>query len=73
MMPADQARLQELRKRYSYIAYSTLCDPGCEGRCRACPADLVQDLFDFVETIAGPTPPAEGPTRAKRGRGRRGL
>ena len=41
--PDHRALVEQLRKRADRCV--GLCDPGCEGRCRECPADLVHDLL----------------------------
>ena len=41
--PDHRALVEQLRKRADRCV--GLCDPGCEGRCKECPADLVRDLL----------------------------
>lgn len=39
----------KLLARLMNIRHSSLCDPECHGRCRECPADVVQDAIAFIE------------------------
>lgn len=40
----------EFEKDYQKCA-AYLCEPGCEGRCRKCPADLVCELLEAYTLV----------------------
>jgi hypothetical protein len=41
---------------------NSLCDPGCEGRCRVCPADWADTLIALVREASAPAPTCESCT-----------
>ena len=52
--PVEVAELKMLRKQAAACAgYS--CDANCEGRCKACPADVISDLLTLCERQATAT------------------
>lgn len=46
-----QTEQERLVSRLSSIGHSTLCDPECYGRCKECPADIVEDAIKFIRAV----------------------